>query len=177
MSPKRLDDMSAIKGSPHDLFKIVHLPKSPRNQELSQTFVFKRGCVATYFRAWLLESCSNTAPKGNWCLEGSELAIRSGHRAEVGPILNKSSGDPSKTKTPYEFRMKGFSTSCRRWLLPSIARCCSLVSPRPQQLTPLPCGPGSTPPLNQGNPPCNLRPWATGPPAGVGGRLGPFLTA
>ncbi len=45
----------------------------------------------------------------------------------------------------------------------------SLVYPRRQQLTPLPCGgpaPGSTPPLNQGDPPCSSPAWPPGPQQG-----------
>jgi hypothetical protein len=35
-----------------------------------------------------------TAPRGNWRLECSELAVRSSHRTAKRTILNKSSGDP-----------------------------------------------------------------------------------
>ena len=53
----------------------------------------------------------------------------------------------------------------------------SLVSPRPQQLTPLPCGGPARldPSLGPRRSAVLISGLATGPPAGVGGGLGPFL--
>ena len=55
----------------------------------------------------------------------------------------------------------------------------SLVYPRRQQLTPLPCGGPARldPSLEPGRAAVLISALATGPPAGVGGRLGPFLAA
>ncbi len=53
----------------------------------------------------------------------------------------------------------------------------SLVSRRPQQLTPLPCGGPARldPSLERRRSAVLISGLATGPPAGVGGGLGPFL--
>ena len=53
----------------------------------------------------------------------------------------------------------------------------SLVSPRPQQLTPSPAGARLDPCLEPRRSAVRISAWATGPPAGVGGGLGPFRAA
>ena len=72
----------AVLGSPDGLFKIVRLAKS-----LSEISGFRKRSFSNE-AAWprisgrlrLSETCSKTAPKGNWCWKCSGFAVRSDHR-------------------------------------------------------------------------------------------------
>ena len=75
--------------------------KCTLSQKLSEIRGFRKRsfsnevvCTRISGRFRLSETCSKTAPKGNWCLECPELAVRSGHRTAKRTILNRSSGDP-----------------------------------------------------------------------------------
>ncbi|MGB2610383.1 MAG: hypothetical protein ACXVBB_14980 [Isosphaeraceae bacterium] len=98
-------------------------------------------------------------------------------------LLAQASGirHPKQASHPRRMGTNGTPPSARRMWHERAAHACDFAQryAEPQQLTPLPCGGPARldPSLEPRRSAVLISGFATGPPAGVGGGLGPFLAA
>jgi hypothetical protein len=120
----------ALEKYPHT-FRPAMISSLRRSRSVQRSFSNEVACTRISGRFRLSETCSKTAPKGNWCLECPELAVRSGHRTAKRTILNKSSGDPL-------FSIVASSLTRSLWMVVPVPLIGAAPGERPTRKRPLP---------------------------------------